>query len=99
MRTSPLDATHDCTAPSSFLADFVVLRPMTLDREDRVSGFVTAWRLATVDEPLPVFATATTDGVSRASGLVITTARRLLTATPVVVPRSMPMILLMKYLS
>src|SRR5688572_32969836 len=67
------------------------------------SGFVTAWRLATwPTRRSPVLVNATTDGVSRLpSGLVMTTGSppSMTATTELVVPRSMPMILLMSSLS
>ena len=67
------------------------------------SGFVTAWRLATwPTSRSPVFANATTDGVSRPpSGLVMTTGSppSMTATTELVVPRSMPMILLIEILA
>ena len=63
------------------------------------SGFVTAWRLATWPtsrSPLP-FANATTDGVVRPpSGFVITRglSPSMTATTELVVPRSIPMTLL-----
>src|SRR5688572_11856807 len=67
------------------------------------SGFVTAWRLATwPTRRSPVLVNATTDGVSRLpSGLVMTTGSppSMTATTELVVPRSMPMILLMCSLS
>src|SRR6188474_3837658 len=63
------------------------------------SGLVTAWRLATCPtRRSPVLVKATTDGVSRLpSGLVMTTGSppSMTATTELVVPRSMPMILLM----
>src|SRR5688572_23126430 len=65
------------------------------------SGFVTACRLATwPTRRSPVFAKATTDGVNRLpSGLVMTTGSppSMTATTELVVPRSMPMILLMSF--
>src|SRR5687767_15932046 len=62
------------------------------------SGLVTAWRLATwPTSRSPVLVNATTDGVSRPpSGLVITTGSppSITATTEFVVPRSMPIILL-----
>src|SRR5688572_14295363 len=64
------------------------------------SGLVTAWRLATwPTSRSPVLANATTDGVSRPpSGLVITTGSppSITATTEFVVPRSMPIILLIE---
>ena len=64
------------------------------------SGFVTACRLATwPTSRSPVFVKATTDGVSRPpSGLVMTTGSppSMTATTELVVPRSMPMILLIE---
>src|SRR5512136_443561 len=66
------------------------------------SGFVTAWRLATCPtrrSSLPL-AKATTDGVVRPpSGLVITTgvSPSITATTEYVVPRSIPMTLLISY--
>ena len=64
------------------------------------SGFVTAWRFATwPTSRSPVFVNATTDGVSRPpSGLVMTTGSppSMTATTELVVPRSMPMILLIE---
>ena len=63
------------------------------------SGFVTAWRLATCPtRRSPDLVNATTDGVSRPpSGLVMTTGSppSMTATTELVVPRSIPMILLM----
>src|SRR6187401_1798852 len=63
------------------------------------SGFVTAWRLATCPTSRsPDFVNATTDGVRRPpSGLVMTTDSppSMTATTELVVPRSIPMILLM----
>ena len=63
------------------------------------SGFVTAWRFATCPTSRsPDFVKATTDGVMRPpSGLVITTGSppSMTATTELVVPRSIPMILLM----
>src|SRR5436190_16376381 len=62
------------------------------------SGFVTAWRLATwPTSRSPVFVNATTEGVRRLpSGLVMTTGSppSITATTELVVPRSMPIILL-----
>src|SRR4051812_5421701 len=62
------------------------------------SGLVTAWRLATwPTRRSPVFVNATTDGVRRPpSGFVMTTGSppSMTATTEFVVPRSMPMILL-----
>ena len=67
------------------------------------SGLVTAWRLATCPtRRSPVFVNATTDGVRRPpSGLVITTGSppSMTATTEFVVPRSIPMILLIEVLS
>src|SRR5687767_7093864 len=67
------------------------------------SGLVTAWRLATwPTRRSPVLVNATTDGVSRLpSGLVMTTGSppSMTATTELVVPKSMPMILLMGSLS
>ena len=76
------------------------LRPMNRLIEKTVfSGFVTAWRLATwPTSRSPVLVNATTDGVRRPpSGLVMTTGSppSMTATTELVVPRSMPMILLM----
>ena len=64
------------------------------------SGLVTAWRLATwPTSRSPVFVNATTDGVSRPpSGLVMTTGSppSMTATTEFVVPRSIPMILLIE---
>jgi hypothetical protein len=64
------------------------------------SGFVTAWRLATWPTSLsPCFVNATTEGVVRPpSALAITEAASpsMMATTELVVPRSMPMILLKK---
>jgi hypothetical protein len=63
------------------------------------SGFVTAWRFATCPtsrSPLPL-ANATTEGVVRLpSGLVMTVglSPSMMATTELVVPRSIPMILL-----
>src|SRR6188768_2461317 len=66
------------------------------------SGLVTAWRLATWPTGRsPVLVNATTDGVSRLpSGLVITTGSppSMTATTELVVPRSIPMILLIVFL-
>src|SRR5262245_10311354 len=66
------------------------------------SGFVTAWRFATCPtRRSPVFVNATTDGVNRPpSGLVMTTGSppSITATTELVVPRSIPMILLMRSL-
>ena len=75
-------------------------RPMKRLMENTVfSGFVTACRLATCPTSRsPLFAKPTTDGVSRLpSGLVMTTGSppSMTATTELVVPRSMPMILLM----
>ncbi len=75
-------------------------RPMKRLIEKTVfSGLVTAWRLATCPTSRsPVLVNATTDGVSRLpSGLVMTTGSppSMTATTELVVPRSMPMILLM----
>ena len=63
------------------------------------SGFVTACRFATCPTSRsPVFVNATTDGVRRLpSGLVMTTGSppSMTATTELVVPRSIPMILLM----
>ncbi len=77
------------------------LRPMNRLIEKTVfSGLVTAWRLATwPTSRSPVLVKATTDGVSRPpSGLVITTGSppSMTATTEFVVPRSMPMILLIE---
>ena len=77
------------------------LRPMKRLMEKMVfSGLVTAWRLATwPTSRSPVFVNATTDGVSRPpSGLVITTGSppSMTATTEFVVPRSMPIILLIE---
>ena len=74
-------------------------RPMNRLIEKTVfSGLVTAWRLATwPTSRSPDFVNATTDGVSRPpSGLVMTTGSppSMTATTELVVPRSMPMILL-----
>src|SRR3954464_10515818 len=65
------------------------------------SGLVTAWRLATCPTGRsPVFVKATTDGVRRLpSGLVITTGSppSMTATTELVVPRSIPMILLIVF--
>jgi len=62
------------------------------------SGFVTAWRLATWPTGRsPVLVKATTEGVSRPpSGLVMTVGSppSMTATTEFVVPRSIPMILL-----
>ena len=62
------------------------------------SGLVTAWRLATCPTSRsPVLVNATTDGVRRPpSGFVMTTGSppSMTATTELVVPRSMPMILL-----
>src|SRR6185436_10408416 len=75
------------------------LRPMKRLIEKMVfSGFVTAWRFATCPtNRSPLLVKATTDGVSRPpSGLVITTGSppSITATTELVVPRSIPMILL-----
>ena len=75
------------------------LRPMKRLIEKTVfSGLVTAWRLATwPTSRSPVLVNATTDGVSRPpSGLVMTTGSppSMTATTELVVPRSIPMILL-----
>src|SRR6187549_3758915 len=66
------------------------------------SGLVTAWRLATwPTNRSPDLVNATTDGVSRPpSGLVMTTGSppSMTATTELVVPRSMPMILLIDFL-
>ena len=63
------------------------------------SGLVTAWRFATCPTSRsPLFVNATTDGVSRLpSGFVMTVGSppSMTATTELVVPRSMPMILLM----
>ena len=65
------------------------------------SGFVTAWRLATwPTSRSPDLVKPTTDGVMRLpSGLVMTTGSppSITATTELVVPRSMPIILLMSY--
>ena len=65
------------------------------------SGFVTAWRLATwPTSRSPDLVNPTTDGVMRLpSGLVMTTGSppSITATTEFVVPRSMPIILLMSY--
>ena len=76
------------------------LRPMNRLIEKTVfSGLVTAWRFATwPTSRSPDFAKPTTDGVSRLpSGLVMTTGSppSITATTELVVPRSIPMILLM----
>src|ERR1700686_4609438 len=67
------------------------------------SGLVTAWRFATwPTNRSPVLVNATTDGVRRPpSGLVITTGSppSMPATTELVVPRSMPMILLIELLA
>src|SRR3954462_12248536 len=66
------------------------------------SGLVTAWRLATCPtRRSPVLVKATTEGVSRPpSGFVMTTGSppSMTATTELVVPRSMPMILLIEFL-
>src|SRR4051812_995675 len=66
------------------------------------SGFVTACRLATCPTSRsPLFVKATTEGVRRLpSGLVITTGSppSMTATTELVVPRSIPMILLIVFL-
>ena len=67
------------------------------------SGLVTAWRFATwPTSRSPFLVNATTDGVSRLpSGLVMTTGSppSMTATTELVVPRSIPMILLMSLAS
>ena len=80
------------------------LRPMKRLIEKTVfSGLVTACRLATwPTSRSPVLVNATTDGVSRPpSGLVMTTGSppSMTATTELVVPRSIPMILLIEVLS
>ena len=75
-------------------------RPMNRLIENTVfSGLVTAWRFATCPTSRsPLFVNATTDGVSRLpSGFVMTVGSppSMTATTELVVPRSMPMILLM----
>ena len=80
------------------------LRPMNRLIENTVfSGFVTAWRLATwPTSRSPDLVKPTTDGVIRLpSGLVMTTGSppSITATTEFVVPRSMPIILLMSVLA
>src|SRR5262252_5305251 len=101
-RTSPLRARttlYGTIFISSFTSSY--LRPMNRLIEKTVfSGFVTAWRLATwPTSRSPALVNATTDGVSRLpSGLVITTGSppSMTATTELVVPRSIPMILLIE---
>ncbi len=100
MRTSPFDA-RTTRNGTIFISSFTSsnLRPMKRLIEKIVfSGFVTAWRFATCPtRRSPAFVKATIDGVSRLpSGLVMTVGSppSMTATTELVVPRSMPMILL-----
>ena len=103
IRASPFDARttwYGTIFISSLTSSY--LRPMNRLMEKTVfSGFVTACRLATwPTSRSPDFVKPTTDGVMRLpSGLVITTGSppSITATTELVVPRSMPIILLMSY--
>src|SRR4051794_11162880 len=103
MRTSPFEAfstLYGTCLISSWTSSN--LRPMNRLIENTVfSGFVTAWRLATwPTSRFPSFVNATTEGVVRApSELVITTGSppSITATTELVVPKSMPIILLIFY--
>ena len=102
MRTSPFDGPHDRGTGTIFISSLTssYLRPMNRLIENTVfSGFVTACRLATwPTSRSPDLVKPTTDGVIRLpSGLVMTTGSppSMTATTEFVVPRSIPMILLM----
>ena len=105
IRASPFDARttwYGTIFISSLTSSY--LRPMNRLMENTVfSGFVTAWRLATwPTSRSPDLVKPTTDGVMRLpSGFVMTTGSppSITATTEFVVPRSMPIILLMSSLS
>jgi hypothetical protein len=101
IRTSPLPA-RSTAYGTIFISSFTSsnFRPMNRLMENTVfSGLVTAWRFATwPTRRSPVLVNPTTEGVMRLpSGFVITTGSppSITATTELVVPKSIPIILLM----